>query len=247
MAEEKPVQRKVTLDDMFRTVVAVNVLGRPYWMRALSDTDVQARDEYATRVMATRRKALVTPGSDMHTVYIEGLDGEDDEVLRSVILSAEVRERLREAQTEITPKVYDFPDKADDAEKADVLAKRDAEPARIHALRTEYVNKYSTARLEQLQKFDHTMLFKLAKERQVVAQTRVMYEKAFVNYTVYAAYFNDARCAERTFATVDQVGEMPSAVIDALVDQYFEELNRITLEDLQYFLSTSGSKDSSST
>ncbi|MBI5305521.1 MAG: hypothetical protein HY868_25555 [Chloroflexi bacterium] len=238
---------KVSVDDMFRWVIAVNVLGRPYWIRALSDTDTQERDAYALRVMALRRKALSTPGTDEHLVYIEGLADEDDDVLRSVVLAGDVRDWVREVQQVIQPQLYPFPDNATDEEKAETLARRDAEPERIRKLRVDWVNERAEPRKKQLAEFDHATLVRLAKERQIVAQTRAMYDKAFMDYTIYLAYFRDAQCTQRAFESVEQVGQQAPFATDAMADQYIEEMERITPEDLQYFLSMNDSKDSSST
>lgn len=247
MTEEKTVERKVTVDDLFRWIVQVNVLGRPYWIRALSDTDTQERDEYALRMMATRRKALLTPGTLDHDTYILGLEMESAETLRSVVLAGEVRDWIREVQEVIEPQLYPFPDNATDEEKAETLGLREAEPERIRQLRVAWVNERAEPRKEQLTGFDQPTLLGLAKQRQIATQMRVVYEKAFTHYTVYLAYFRDAECAQRVFASVAQVGAQPSVATDMMADTYIEELNRITPEDLKYFLSTNDSRDSLST
>ena len=85
-------KRQITLDDMFRIKIKVDVMGRELYIRALSEIAVQARGEYAMLAMAKRRKAIATPGTAEHESYVEGLVNEKTENLIAAILSVEAQD-----------------------------------------------------------------------------------------------------------------------------------------------------------
>ncbi len=244
MSEE--TAKHITVDSMFRVQIPIVVLGCRFWIRVLSETDTQARDEYAMLAMAKKRKALTTSGSPEHTIYISGLDDEPDENLRAAVLVAEAAEWTRQAQNDLAPRLIPFPDDADDDDKTRVLDERAAELERVKQARLDWVTARANERREVLNKMGHADLVYTMKRKQVDAQGRAALSRAFINYTLYAALFKDADCSTRVFESPDRVSDMPEAMREQISDAYFQELDKVTPEDLKYFFSTVGSKDSSS-
>ncbi len=235
------VRSKITVDSMFRVQIPIEVLGCPFWIRVLSETDTQARDEYAMLAMAQKRKALATSGSHEHTIFIASLDDEPEENLRAAILAADAVEWTRQAQAEITARLIPFPDDADDDDKTRVLQEREDEAKRVQQARMDYVTARVKERKEVVDKMGRADLLYTLRRKQVDAQGRAAMSRAFINYTLYAALFKDAECKTRAFETPDQVSDMPEAMRDQVSDSYFAELDRVTPEDLKYFFSTAGS------
>ena len=238
-----------TLDNLFRTRMAVKLGDETLYLRVLSDADIQARDEHATRAMAQKRKALATPGSPEYETFVAGLDLESDESLRGAILLVDRMAFVRESQSEtahpeLQPRLYPFPDNATDDEKAETLEKREEESKRIAELRKNWIEGQAKKREAELTDVDHKTLVYFTQERQRDAQGRSVYSKTYVAYTLYAATFRDEACKERLFESVASVGDLPSEIRDFLADQYFSKLDIIQGEHLKYFLSTGTAKES---
>ena len=238
--------RHISVDDLFRVKSQVSVLGRDFWIRVLSEADTQARDEYAMRAMARRRKALATPGTPEHETYVESLDTQGDETLRQALLAVEAAALSRQAQNEISARLIPFPEDASDEEKTTVLEQREKELERVHTERAEWLAKQINDRNDAIAKMERTTLVALTKEKQIEAQGQVALSRAFMNYTLYAAVFKDEACQRRAFTGPEIVSDMPDTARNHLTDVYFRELDRITQLDLSYFFSMGGSKDTSS-
>jgi hypothetical protein len=244
-------RRKATLEDLFRSKLAVTIGETTLWLRVLSDFDLQSRDEYDMHAMSTRRRALETPGTMEYETFVADISNHSDEDLRDSILVVAEMEFVREAQSadlqpDLQPNFYPFPDDATDEEKAEVLAKRDAEPARVEKLRLEWVKKRVEVKKLELSGVAHDQLVFQIKGSQKDAQGRAASMRAFANYTIYAATFKDEACKERAFGSPEQAGELAPAVKGFLYSKYFGELDTLQREDLAYFFSTADSKEPSS-
>lgn len=233
-----------TLDDLFRVRFSTTFMGRELTLRALSDFDIQARDDFALRAVATERKTLKDPDSDGYAVF-DWLEDATDEQLRNVILAVEQSSTIRQSFLDIQPQIIPFPDDADEQEKTDVLAQREAEARRVEDERTKFVEKRVVSIREQAEQLGHDALVKRAKQAQVEVQLNLARARAFDCYTLYAAVFKDATCQERFFPAPAVVYEMQTEMRQQLVAQYYRELERVTSQDLKYFLSTGGSPASS--
>lgn len=233
-----------TLDDLFRVRFSTTFLGRELTLRALSDFDIQARDDFALRAVSTERKSLKDTASDAYAAF-DWLEDATDEQLRNVILAVEQSNAIRQSFLDIQPAILPFPDDADEQEKTDVLAGREAEAKRVEDERAKIVEKRVGAIREQVATLEHDALVKRAKQAQVEVQLNLARTRAFDCYTLYAAVFKDAACQERFFPAPTVVYEMQAEIRQQLVAQYYRELERVTSQDLKYFLSTGGSPASS--
>ena len=199
-------RKTATLDDLFRVKMPVTVGAREFWLRALSEFDQQARDEYAQDAKSRKRRAFDRADSPEYLRYVAELDGEDDERLRAAVpprpgAAVLVREaRDPELHPGLQPRLYPFPDGADDDEKDAVRALREAEAQRITALRDEWVKQQLETRTSKMDALDHAALVRQVRSRQKDVHGSDAFQRAFTDYTLYAAVFRDSACEERVFA-----------------------------------------------
>jgi hypothetical protein len=222
----------------------VKVMGRSIWLRAMSELDLQARDEYALLALANRRKELEDPESRANAMYLSWMPAATDEQLRNIILSACQSDLARQAALEIQPRLIPIPDDATEDEKVDILRQRDAEMERVIADRRKFIEDGVRAKQAEIETIDREGLLALARQKQIELQSRLESIRAFESYTIYATCFLDEGCQTRLVNSPEQAGELPPDARTSLIVSY-AELDRISQMDLKYFLLTDGSQDSS--
>jgi len=231
-------------EDLFVVKKKINIGEAELTFRVLSDLALQDRDEYAMLAMARRRRELDDPNSNAHELYIKGLEVAPDDELRGIVLLATQTDLQREAIRTIQQAPLPFPDNASDEEKADIVAKREAEPQRV----LDEQNAFVTTRIEEFSKsikdLNHDELVKMAKQKQFEQQARLVSIRAFQDFTVYASVFEDWECTKRYFAKPLQVSELPTEARAAFVIAYFNQVDVISPLDLQRRFMTGDSTDS---
>ena len=240
-------RKTATLDDLFRVKMPVTVGTREFWLRALSEFDQQARDEYAQDAKSQKRRAFDRADSPEYLRYVAELDGEDDERLRAALVYSERLELAREARDPelhpgLQPQLYPFPDGADDEEKDAVRAQREAEAPRITALRDEWVKQQLETRTSKMDALDHAALVRQVRSRQKDVHGSDAFQRAFTDYTLYAAVFRDASCEQRVFAQPEDAREFAPQARAILLGKYFAELDTLTGDDIKYFFSMGASR-----
>ena len=69
----------VRMDDLFRRSTDVQFLGRTLYLRAMSDFDLNAREEHALYVSAAKRKELVTEDSKANLAHLHWIGEATDD------------------------------------------------------------------------------------------------------------------------------------------------------------------------
>ena len=234
----------IRVDDMFRTVMEIDLADRKFYLRALSDFDLQGRDEYALHAMAARHNELSNPESVGYLNFVSWMQNATDDQLKSIILSVENSRLARLALLEIQHQIFPFPDDADDTERAGVLAQRTAELERVSKARHEYITQGLTALTTRLDGLDHDQLVAQARQSQVDLQTRTDSIRAMESYTIYAAVYTDPECLVHYVESADKATDL-SPEARAMFLAKYNELDILSPLDLKYFLSTGGSEDGS--
>lgn len=238
-------RKNLRLDDLFRVSARVEVFGKTFYLRALSDLDLQEREMEAMLAGAEMREALYDPESRPYKVFTLWMNHADDDMLKRVVVGAETTRLARESFTAVPYGLYPFPDDADDKEKAEVLAKRKAEDERVGQARKDYIDANLKPVQEKLEGMEHDKLLAFARQMQIDFECRNASMQAFNDYTIYAATFADEACRERVFLSPRQVNDLAPQAKSELLRLYFAEVDRVTAEDLKYFFSTDASPDSS--
>lgn len=233
-----------TIDDLFRVTFTESFNGVELTFRALSETDIQARDEYALLARARKRKSLRDPDSDDHLRYLEWLEGADDDSLKQALVGRERAELFRRALLDIQEQLIPMPDDADEQEKLETLAARDAEEKRVSTARATFVEEGTKKYEAVISDLAHDALYQKARSAVFDTQTAVAYQRAFNRYTLYAVTFEDAYCQSRYFKSPEAVGELTLDKQAQMLNRYYQELGRIQERDLRFLSQTEGSPDS---
>lgn len=233
------------LDDLFREQSQIEVRGRTLYIRAFSDVDMQARDDYALRETAKYRRKLADPNSDEYLTHLDWIDAADDDLLRAAILSFEESSFKRQAIAEITPRIIPIPDDADEQEKAETLSQREAELKATDEKRAVWVKQQTDAKRTELESKDSAELKTLAKRTVTNLQLWMQRIRLFDAYTLYAAVYADPQYKNKFVATPPDAFELPAEVRTAILEKYYGEMEKVTAMDLKYFLLTDGSPDTS--
>lgn len=238
-------RKSLRLDDLFRVVAEVELYGKPLFLRVLSDFDLQARDEASLLASAEARLQMLQPDTKLHRAHLAWLQSATVEQLRNVILGAETASLVRASFLEVPPQLYPFPDEATEEEKAEIIGKRKAEEDRVAEARKEFVKKGLEAAQKRLdEEGSPEKLLAQARERQLETQSRAEAMAAFDRYTLFASTFKDKECRERYFASPEAVADLAPAARQTLLRHYYEDVDRVSAQDLQYFFSTDGSPES---
>jgi len=236
------------LDDLFRVVMDVEVLGRKMYVRALSDFDVQARDEYALRASARARRSLSDSTSEDAQARLGWLDTATDEQLQKavgyLIEAVDQPELTRQVIRDIEPRMIPFPDGADDDEKADVLKQREDEIKRVEKERLAFIEQGLKERKAKTATMTREQMIAFARQKQIELQARLESVRAFDSYTIYASCFLDENCHIRFCATPEIAGDLQIEVRSLMVGKYLE-VDSVNPLELKYFLSTGASRDGS--
>ncbi len=233
-----------TLDDLFREQSEIEVKGRTLYIRAFSDIDLQARDEFAQREQSKLRRKLQDRDSDEYLTHLDWIEAADDaDLLRAAVLSYDALVFARQAASEIQPTIFPIPDEADESERDDVLRLREEEIAKTNTARDEFVTKRIEERREELKDKDLDALKKLTRTAIVNTQLWSLRNRLLEAYTIYAGVFDDAACTKRYVPTPHAALDLPPDVRQTILARYFDELERVSALDLKYFLSTGGSSD----
>jgi hypothetical protein len=236
---------KVKLSDLKVTKVRARIGQDDLVFRALSHLEIQERDEYAMFAASKRRRDIMTAGTIPHEVYSRSLEDSSDDALRLAITTLGTRALWREALREVKPKVYVLPEKATDAEKMQVLEQREKEPARLRDEQAEWVSTRMKKLVEKLEKATRDELLRTTREYQLNEQSNAEWSRAFQDFTIYASAFTDWECTQRVFESPEDVSRLPGEVDpskhqlrDAMLDVYFDQVDKVREQDLQYFFST---------
>lgn len=232
------------MDDLWRSKVRVEVMGKTLWMRALSDAEVQERDESAMYASIQRRRLLEDVNSKEHAIYIDALEHARDADLKAVILRGQTIELQRQAQEDVKPRFFTFPDNATEQEKAGTIKNREDDATRVTKERTEYVTKAIAAFKEKIGAWTHEQLVAKAREMQIVAQTLVANIRSANNFTVFKGIYTDEECVKPLVASEDLAEEIPSAYRNQLIEKYWEEMGKISILDIEYLFKTADLKES---
>lgn len=238
-------QTAVFLDDLFRVVAEVNVRGRILWIRALSDFDIQARDQFALLKSAQKRKRLRDPNSNDYVATLEWLETAPDEELRSSLILMKSSELTRNSVMDIRVKIIAMPDKPTEEERLDIIDKREKEAERVNSERLAYIKARLDEYKESLKDLAHDDLLKRTRENQTLFSIQAESIRSYESYTIYAGYFTDRECLHHYLESPDDSTKLASNIRAQLVNLYYKEMDRVSQLDLQYFLSTGGSTASS--
>ena len=235
-----------TLDSLFLSSAEIELGNTKLYLRALSDFDLQARDEYALLALAKKNKELSDPASNDYLRYLGWTDAATDEQLQDMVLRVASYDFQRQALSDIQPKLIPMPDDATDEERADILTKREEESVATQEARKDSVKAKNDALSEELKLLDHWKLLARARRSQANFQERDAYIRAVEQYTLYAICFKDSACKERLFSKPDDVSESTTPPArQAIMTRFSENLDKLSALDLKYFLSTGGSETSS--
>jgi hypothetical protein len=230
-----------TLDDLFLTKETVGRGEHALTLRALSDLELQARDEYCLTSMGRRRRLLRDPQSDEYLQYIEWIPDDPEQNLVELALTARRMDLIQESQRDIKAALLPIPDDAQNEEKLEVLEKRKAEDQRVIDARVAFVEAGVARERERLQALERKELEKVATRSQVNFQCDRAWSKAFDEYTLFAGVFQDDACTQRQFTSPEATHEIARDLRSALLSKCHALNGRVSLTDLQYFLSTDAS------
>lgn len=233
----------ITVDDLFRVRTSIEVEGKSFYIRALSELEVQARNNYAAMQRAKLRRALQDNQSADYLSMVDWLDGAEDEQLRSVILFQLSGVYAREAAETIQPEIIPIPDGADAAEQDEVAGSRKNELERVNTARQKQVDDRLAALNKELEAQPNEVLLKRARKSVVESNLFNRWVFAFESYTLHCAVYTDPQYAKPLFLTPESSGEFTGKARQTLLNQYVGEMNRLSTLDLKYFLSTAPSAD----
>ena len=241
---------RVSIDALFRVVVHEEIAGTSFYVRALSDIQVQERDRYAMLTMVNARREAANPESVFHKTYVAGMkDASKDELIQAILAVAEY-DLAQEAQLQVIPKILPFPVNEDGTpitpeETQAVVEAREAEFQRVTEARVAYVRDGMEKITTTLKEKTQEELALRAQNRQIQSYGQTESFRAMVNYTLFACVYRDEGCTKSFFKNPEEPSEISAQLRTHLQTIYFAEIDRVSLTDIQYFLSTAGSKGTS--
>lgn len=235
---------EIRMDDLFRTVTRIDFMARELYLRALSDFDLNAREEYALYKASFLRKEMQTTGTKENLMYLQWLEEASDASLKQIILLSSSQMFWSQSYSEIEQVLIPIPEDATDEERENTIELRRAELERVGKARQEFVKNKFEALEKELDAEDFDKLRKRARSAQIDFQMRFTRQAALDSYTLWACVFRDEKCQTRYFENPEQAGEMETTVRQTLVGEYYRNMQRISELDLKYFLLTGVSTDS---
>lgn len=230
-----------TLDDFFREQSTISVRGRTFYVRAMSDFDLQAREEFVLKQQAKLRRELNDKNSDAYLTHLDWLDEANDETLLATAVSFESVSLRQKSVAEIPEPIIPFPDDADDAEKQTIIAEREQAYKDTLAKRQAWADEQTEAKRQELAAKTPDELRKLAKRAVIAMQLWTLRSRLTDAYTIYCAVYTDEAFSKRYAETPEKSLEIPAEWRVQLVNAYYEEMERVSMQELKYFLSTDGS------
>lgn len=232
------------LDDLFRVMTPISFKGMGLFLRALSDFDLNAREEAALLASAKMRRDLRNPESDAYLMYLQWLEDASDQSLINIIRMNDSQGFWQESFVEIQPRMIPFQDKATQEEKEQTLADRADELKRTGEARTEFVKAKDASLHEQLKTKSTEELLKLARRAQIEFQSGFVHKRALDAYTLWACVFTDEACTKHYLESPDLANQMEPSARQELLNLYYGQMQRLSELDLKYFLLTDASTDS---
>lgn len=214
----------VTMDRLFRVNKPVEVLGRNLIIRALSGPEMQERERAALLAGVNLDKRLRNPDSDDYGVVVSGFDDLEKPSLVAYLVASNLAKAKREAGENVPLHIPPFPENADDAEKMEVLERRQTLEAE-HAVKVEAETKRLSEiyQLEIQEKSREWLLEtckRMARTNQVVQESNAEY----VYYGLYLATYDEN--GKRYFANSTEARGLPNKITNLLLE-YLDEVNKI--------------------
>jgi hypothetical protein len=227
MADVVEVKKRYSLDDLLRVTAEVPLERRgkrfKVYLRTLGVAADDARRVYATRKARLAHKALGVLDGIERQELLEPLAQAKPEELIDLIVAMKNSEFWRDARFEIVP--LDAPEPPDDPTVVDVVKveeAQDAIDADLHKERAAYVERRTQEYRETCAQRDVADLREEANQARVDAQTNAAFSDAYMDATLYWAVYRDPQYKKHFFAGPEDVGEVDSAVREALLREYYE-------------------------
>ena len=211
---------KCQLDELFRVLGEVQVMGRTVYLRTLTDIEDGARVDYALEKARKLRRELRNNKRVRERKLGHIYDMRRDE-LEQTALSLH---RLRLLQN-VNQEVFqaDFPEPDPKGGLESVLDARDENEEiqkSVEEARREWIDKRLEGFREELKDMSLEDLQEYVIEESIARMADAAFGKAFETATVYYASYKDPERTEHWFASIDQVEEANPSAVQIILDAY---------------------------
>ena len=152
-----PLQ-EITVDKLFRARKDVTLLGKVFWVRALTDLERNLRYKSAALARSRLAQKLDDKTSDEYLINFGVFDSLTDDELREVVLVFHNREAIREAQKEYPYQLVPIPDDPTEAEVDAVHKERLQKKLEMDASQEKFVKDYLGRERKRLEGLSHEAL-----------------------------------------------------------------------------------------
>jgi hypothetical protein len=176
----------ITVDRLFRCVKEVELAGRQFKVRALSDLEMQMRYRLALLAKVRALKPLRDETSDEYAVVRALVEDSTDEQLRATLfaLPSKRREFIEEAERELPIPYIPFPNEASREEEVEILEKRQAAIQETDKARVEYVKKKMESYRTLLKDWDREKLVTETFKGIISSTAESAFQDEWVNQTL---------------------------------------------------------------
>ena len=210
------------LDRLCRTAMEVALPnGEKVRVRVLSDTERRDVELHALRESALLVEKLRKEDSpEYQAILLPVRQGGAERIRESLVAYRRVvfiRESIREIAAQFIP----FPDNATDAEKRDVLLRREAQTPELIQKRAEWVDKRLTEYRESLADKAEADLLQLFDKQAADGNANGLYQDEILRATVY--YSTETPDGQaHYYASLEEVRGLPTSILTFLHDRYLE-------------------------
>lgn len=201
--------QNVTLDRLFRAVIPFELASQEFTARALSGSERDERSLYATNEARLLEKALKDKESAEYQFHLGYYDHLDESALREFLVLVRRGYLYREAGDKFKLIRHEFPEKATEEEKRDVLNRREEAEAKHNSDIEAWVDKG----MEKYQaEVDALPMDEVLSTSQKLARERVLSARANEAYAHYSIWKSIEQDGKPYFRTIDEARDVGKEV-----------------------------------
>lgn len=219
--------KKLDFDKLFLFKHKLDIVkgGKPIgsvYQRLLNDSDIEYARSQALRASGEFRQSLRDTTSTNYYSYIVPLYDLGQDELVANILVQELGPRRERLQSDIPPIIPRKPEPGSSLETLEDYQKEvDEAETNWYKKVNEQLEKELTKRKEELNTKEPEDLRSTLRQALTNKVCSLRMINVFQTYCAYMGTYNDAACIEKYFETYEEFADLPSEVLNQLVDGYF--------------------------